>query len=115
MAVMGHRSGPWDEDGLHHGTLVAGTISAIGNNDVGDNPASMIPAIGVSLVDGDAAMDLGASGRDDLTGFGLVQAKATTDDITESGCTEASGGDDGGAKGDSGGGKPCNSRKESCP
>ena len=59
------------------------------------------------------AIDLDVSGRDDSTGFGLVQAKATVDDIGSNGC--ADGGGDTGNGGNGGGGKPCNPRKESCP
>lgn len=33
-----------------------------------------------------SAMDLGAAGRDDTTGYGLVQAKAASDRITAQGC-----------------------------
>lgn len=66
------------------------------------------------------ALDLETSGRDDLTGYGLVQALATVDDIDSNSCTGAGGGggggdDDGGnGGGTGGGGKPCNPRKEDC-
>jgi len=57
------------------------------------------------------AVDLGAAGRDDLFGNGLVQAKAADDYLTANSC---SGGGGGGGGGGSGGGKPCNPRKEVC-
>ena len=49
------------------------------------------------------AEDLGDAGRDDLYGYGLVQAKSAVDYITANGC--AGGGDGGG-----GGEKPCKGR-----
>lgn len=63
------------------------------------------------------AADLEAAGRDDQTGYGLVQALATVDDIEANGCDGGSGGGGGGGSdggGGGGGGKPCNPRKEVC-
>jgi subtilisin family serine protease len=63
------------------------------------------------------AADLEAAGRDDQTGYGLVQAFATVNDIAANGCDGGSGGgggSDGGGGGGGGGGKPCNPRKEVC-
>ena len=57
-----------------------------------------------------SALDLDVLGRDDLTGYGLVQAKAAVDDIAENACA----GDSGGGGGGGGGGKPCNPRREDC-
>lgn len=48
------------------------------------------------------AEDLGASGRDDETGYGLVQAKDAVDYLTANGCSGSGtggGGDTGGCKG----------------
>jgi len=67
---------------------------------------------------GRTAFDLEAIGRDNLTGFGLVQAKTADDYITANGCAGDGGGGDGGGGGGGGkggGGKPCNPKKESCP
>ncbi|TLM79313.1 S8 family serine peptidase [Microbulbifer harenosus] len=52
------------------------------------------------------AEDLGAVGRDNAYGYGLVQAKAAVDYLTVNGCSgsSSSGGSSGGG---SGGGKPC--------
>ncbi|WP_241969910.1 S8 family serine peptidase [Pseudidiomarina taiwanensis] len=73
---------------------------------------SSIPAVGVSDTDGATMMaqlgasatakDLGAAGRDNACGHGLVQAKAATDYLTTYGCAGNSGGTGGG--GDTGGG-----------
>jgi subtilisin family serine protease len=61
------------------------------------------------------ALDLGAGGRDDLYGHGLVQAASAIAHLGTNGCGGGSGGgggsDDGGG---GGGGKPCNPRKEVC-
>ncbi|WP_066960923.1 S8 family serine peptidase [Microbulbifer sp. Q7] len=52
------------------------------------------------------AEDLGAAGRDNAYGYGLVQAKAAVDYLTANGC----GGDGGDNGGGGGGGKPCKGR-----
>ncbi|RUO63779.1 S8 family serine peptidase [Pseudidiomarina insulisalsae] len=56
-----------------------------------------------------SAKDLGAAGRDNAYGYGLVQAKAAVDFITANGCGGGTGGDTGGdtdgGKGNNGGGK----------
>lgn len=51
-----------------------------------------------------SAKDLGATGRDDAYGYGLVQAKAAVDYITTNGCGGSTGGDTGGDTGGNGGG-----------
>jgi len=159
------------EDGGGDAAIIYNNIAGPLLGTLGDNPATSIPAIGVSDLDGAAmtigqpasveivasdyaffdgtsmatphvvgvaalvwsnapdcsnlqiraalarnALDLGASGRDDQTGHGLVQAKATVDDLTLNGCADG-GGDTGGGNGgggNDGGGKPCNPRKERC-
>jgi subtilisin family serine protease len=62
------------------------------------------------------ALDLGASGRDDLYGHGLVQAASAITYLDANGCGGGSGGGGGsdGGGGGGGGGKPCNPRKEVC-
>ena len=50
-----------------------------------------------------SAKDLGAAGRDNAYGYGLVQAKAAVDYLTANGCGGSTGGDTGG---DTGGGNP---------
>lgn len=62
------------------------------------------------------AKDLGAAGRDNTYGYGLVQAKAAVDHITTNGC----GGDGGGGGGGGGGcellptGASCSANSECC-
>ncbi|WP_078083667.1 S8 family serine peptidase [Microbulbifer mangrovi] len=51
------------------------------------------------------AEDLGAAGRDNAYGYGLVQAKDAVDYLTANGCSGS--GDGGGDGGNGGGGKPC--------
>jgi len=55
------------------------------------------------------AEDLGAAGRDNAYGYGLVQAKAAVDYLTANGCGGNNGGGDGGDTG--GGDKPCRGKK----
>ena len=53
------------------------------------------------------AEDLGAAGRDNAYGYGLVQAKAAVDYLTANGCGGSGSSSGGGDGGGSGGGKPC--------
>lgn len=55
------------------------------------------------------AEDLASAGRDDQTGFGLVQAKAALDYLTTNGCSGTSNG--GGNGGGTAGEKPCRGKK----
>lgn len=53
------------------------------------------------------AEDLGAAGRDNAYGYGLVQAKDAVDYLTANGCGGSSGGSSSGGSSGGGSGKPC--------